>query len=254
MALHMPKICAIYLRKVFIFDVLHKMIADVMGIAAEQANQHPKDVEGNTVFTVPELHWFRKNAYNMGVAKCDTWELFHIIRIFKTCLAFSTCYPKDLPSSEATDIAMMALRCHFVIAAALVSLARKEDKVEEQLQYYLQVRHHMDEFYAILETDTDEIMDESTAADLNAKLSTLFVFDFEAATVLRDWDGLNEIVRKARTCRDEVMYKAMGDCVLRSKAPGKGQGYMTICLAPLLEDDADVSNSSLVFDHASHHQ
>ncbi|KAJ4857691.1 meiosis protein SPO22/ZIP4 like domain-containing protein [Trichoderma breve] len=189
--------------------------------AAEQANQHPKDGEGNTVFTIPELHWFRKNAYNMGVAKCDTWELLHIIRIFTTCLAFSTCYPKDLPSSEATDIAMMDLRCHFVIAAALVSLARKEDRVEEQLQYYLQVRHHMDKFYAILETDTDEIMDESTAADLNAKLSTLFVFDFEAAVVLRDWDGLNEIVRKAKPCRDEVMYKAMGDCVLRSKAPGK---------------------------------
>ncbi|KAH0523262.1 hypothetical protein TsFJ059_008293 [Trichoderma semiorbis] len=189
--------------------------------AAEQANQHPKDDVGNIVFTVPELHWFRKNAYNMGVAKCDTWELFHIIRIFKTCLAFSVCYPKDLPSSEAAEIAMMALRCHFVIAAALASLARKEDRVEEQLQYYLQVRHHMDEFYAILETNTDEIMDESTAADLNAKLSTLFVFDFEAATVLRDWDGLNGIVRKAKACRDEVMYKAMGDCVLRSKAPGK---------------------------------
>ncbi|PKK50187.1 hypothetical protein CI102_7171 [Trichoderma harzianum] len=150
--------------------------------AAEQANQHPKDDVGNIVFTAPELHWFRKNAYNM---------------------------------------AMMALRCHFVIAAALVSLARKEDRVEEQLQFYLQVRHHMDKFYAILETDTDEIMDERTAADLNAKLSTLFVFDFEAATVLRDWDGLNEIVRKAKPCRDEVMYKAMGDCVLRSKAPGK---------------------------------
>ncbi|KAL7906904.1 meiosis protein SPO22/ZIP4 like domain-containing protein [Trichoderma velutinum] len=189
--------------------------------AAEQAIQHPKDDEGNTVFTVPELHWFRKNAYNMGVAKCDTWQLSHIIRIFKTCLAFSACYPKDLPLGEATDIAVMALRCHFVIAAAFVSLARAEDRVEEQLQYYLQVRHHMDEFFAILETNADKIPNENTAADLNTKLSTLFIFDFEAATVLRDWDGLNEIVRKAKTCRDEVMYKAMGDCVLRSKAPGK---------------------------------
>ncbi|KAL7962386.1 meiosis protein SPO22/ZIP4 like domain-containing protein [Trichoderma compactum] len=202
-------------------DLCHIFEKGIHVRPAEQANRHPKDDEGNTVFTVPELHWFRKNAYNRGVAKCDTWELFHIIRIFKTCLAFSACYPKDLPLSEATDIAMMSLRCHFVIAAALVSLARAEDRVEEQLQYYLQVRHHMDNFYAILETDTDGIMDESTAADLNAKLSTLFVFDFEAATVLRDWDGLNEIVRKAKTCRDEVMYKAMGDCVLRSNAPGK---------------------------------
>ncbi|PNP45997.1 hypothetical protein THARTR1_10831 [Trichoderma harzianum] len=227
-------LCHIF-EKGIICDLLYQMIANVMDVAAEQANLHPKDAGGNTVFTVPELHWFRKNAYNMGVSNCDTWELFHIIRIFNTCLAFSACYPKDLPSSDATDIATMALRCHFVIAAASVSLARKEDRVEEQLQYYLQVRHHMDKFYAILETENDEIMDESTAADLNAKLSTLFVFDFEAATVLRDWDGLNEIVRKAKTCRDEAMYKAMGDCVLRSKAPGKGQGYMGRLFSPFNE-------------------
>ncbi|EHK16036.1 uncharacterized protein TRIVIDRAFT_40031, partial [Trichoderma virens Gv29-8] len=158
--------------------------------AAEQASRDPRDDEGNTVFTVPELNWFRKNAYNM---------------------------------------ALMALRCHFVIAAALVSLARAEDRVEEQLQYYLQVRHHTREFYATLETTVDGIQEENTAADLNVKLSALFVFDFEAATALKDWDGLNEIVRKAKTCRDEVMYKAMGDCILRSRAPGKAL-FSTMCL------------------------
>ncbi|KAL7943849.1 meiosis protein SPO22/ZIP4 like domain-containing protein [Trichoderma barbatum] len=179
--------------------------------AAEQANQDPKDDEGNTVFTIPELHWFRKNAYNMGVSKCDAWQLSHIIRIFTTCLSFSAYYPKDLPLSEIAEITLMTLRCHFVIAAALVSLARTEDRVEEQLQYYLQVRHHMREFYTAAETIADEIQDEHTRTDLNAKLSTLFVFDFEAATVLKDWDGLNEIVRKAKICRDEVTYKAMGD-------------------------------------------
>ncbi|UKZ81939.1 hypothetical protein TrVFT333_009717 [Trichoderma virens FT-333] len=197
--------------------------------AAEQANQDPRDDEGNTVFTVPELNWFRKNAYNMGVSKCETWQLSHITRMFTTCLAFSAHYPRDLPLSEATEIALMALRCHFVIAAALVSLARAEDRVEEQLQYYLQVRHHTREFYATLETTVDGIQEENTAADLNVKLSTLFVFDFEAATALKDWDGLNEIVRKAKTCRDEVMYKAMGDCILRSRAPGKAL-FSTMCL------------------------
>ncbi|PTB63793.1 SPO22-domain-containing protein [Trichoderma citrinoviride] len=150
--------------------------------AAERANQEPKDDDGNILFTISELHWFRKNAYNM---------------------------------------ALMALRCHFVIAAALVSLARTEDRVEEQLQYYLEARHHVKDFDATLEKTSDGIQDENIRADLIAKLSTLFVFDFEAATVLKIWDGLNEIVRKTKMCRDEGMYKAMGDCMLRSRAPGK---------------------------------
>ncbi|EGR47977.1 uncharacterized protein TRIREDRAFT_62938, partial [Trichoderma reesei QM6a] len=150
--------------------------------AAEQADQEPKDDDGNILFTIPELHWFRKNAYNM---------------------------------------ALMALRCHFVIAAALISLARTEDRVEEQLQYYLEARRHIKGFDATLENSLDDNQDDEIQADLLAKLSTLFMFDFEAATVLKDWDGLNEIVRKAKMCRDEVMYKAMGDCMLRSRAPGK---------------------------------
>ncbi|KAL7808306.1 SPO22 domain-containing protein [Trichoderma aethiopicum] len=189
--------------------------------AAEQANQQPKDEDGSILFTIAELHWFRKNAYNVGVSKCDTWELPHIIRIFQASLAFSAYYPKDLPISDFTEIALMALRCHFVIAAALISLARTEDRVEEQLQYYLEARHHIKGFDTTLENSSDDIHDENIRADLMAKLSTVFVFDFEAATVLKDWDGLNEIVRKGKMCRDEVMYKAMGDCMLRSRAPGK---------------------------------
>ncbi|KAM0261936.1 hypothetical protein ACHAQJ_001939 [Trichoderma viride] len=201
-------------------DMFSKMYANVVDIAAEHASQDPQDDEGNKIFTVPELHWFRKNAYSLGVLRCEIWEVIHTIRIFKACLAFSGFYPKDLPASDATEIALMAMRCHFVVAAALISLARTEDRVEEQLQYYLESRRHIGEFDSLLEIDVNTALDEKTLKDLIAKLSTLFVFDFEAVTALRNWDSLNEIVRKAKMCRDEVMYKAMGDCMLRSKAPG----------------------------------
>ncbi|KAK6447658.1 hypothetical protein FP744_10003908 [Trichoderma asperellum] len=188
--------------------------------AAECAEQNPQDGD-NKVFTVFELHWFRKNAYNLGVLKCESWEVPYTIRIFKACLAFSHFYPKDLPESDGSEIAIMAMRCHFVVSSALISLARTEDKVDEQLQYYLEARRHIREFDAMLETRFDTTQDESVIIDLMAKLSTLLVFDFEAAAALKNWDSLNEIVRKAKTCRDEVTYKAMGDCMLRSRAPAK---------------------------------
>ncbi|EHK46489.1 hypothetical protein TRIATDRAFT_291661 [Trichoderma atroviride IMI 206040] len=155
--------------------------------AAECAERNPQDGDGK-LFTVFELHWFRKNAYNLGVLN---------------------------------EITIMAIRCHFIISSALISLARTEDKTNEHLQHYLEARQHIRKFDAMLETKPDTTQGESVMKDLIAKLSTLLVFDVEAATVLKDWDGLNETVRKAKICQDEVTYKAMGDCILRSKAPGK---------------------------------
>ncbi|KAK5997795.1 hypothetical protein PT974_00156 [Cladobotryum mycophilum] len=188
--------------------------------AAEHAKSDPKDAHGNRIFTVEELHWFRKNAYNIGATRLEQWELRYTIRIFRNCLTFKDSYPDDLPLSDVTEIILMAMRCHFAIAAALVAIARTEDKVDEQLQRYLEARHHIVSFDNLLQTEVGS-QEKDIIQDLVAKLSTLFVFDFEAAIHLKNWDDLSHIVRKAKLCRDEVMYKAMGDCLLRSQAPGK---------------------------------
>ncbi|KAF5672453.1 transcription factor [Fusarium heterosporum] len=36
----------------------------------EHARLDLKDAKGSKIFTISELHWFRKNAYNIGVTKC----------------------------------------------------------------------------------------------------------------------------------------------------------------------------------------
>lgn len=121
----------------------------------------------------------------------------------------------------------MAARCHFVIAAALVSQARTEDRVDEQLQNYLEARRHISEFESLFESHFQNDTKSQVNRDLLAKLSTLFVFDFESAICLKKWDDLGQIVRKARICKDEIMYKAMGDCLLRSEALGSGTCWPT---------------------------
>lgn len=121
----------------------------------------------------------------------------------------------------------MAARCHFVIAAALVSQARTEDRVDEQLQNYLESRQHISEFENLFESHFQNDTESQVNRDLLAKLSTLFVFDFESAICLKKWDDLGQIVRKARICKDEIMYKAMGDCLLRSEALGNGTWWPT---------------------------
>ncbi|KAM0559355.1 hypothetical protein ACHAPJ_004379 [Fusarium lateritium] len=179
--------------------------------AAEHAKLDLRDENGGKVFTVSELHWFRKNAYN-GV--------WHLVRIFRTCLAFVDCYPSDLSSEDEADLRLMASRCHFVVAAALVSHARTEDKVDEQLQRYLETRQHIAEFDVLFDTHFRNDTKSPVYLDLMGKMSTLFVFDFESVVCLKSWDDLSQIIRKARVCKDEMMYKAMGDCLLRSQASG----------------------------------
>jgi hypothetical protein len=123
------------------------------------------------------------------------------------------------------DVQLMAMRCHFIISAALVSQARMEDVVEEQLQCYVEVRQHVADFDKTFEKAFEKdpgSKEEQAFWDMAAKAATLFVFDFEGAVCLMAWDELGQIVRKAKPCKDELMYKAMGDCLLRSHAPGKG--------------------------------
>ncbi|KAH7257673.1 meiosis protein SPO22/ZIP4 like-domain-containing protein [Fusarium tricinctum] len=160
--------------------------------AGETAKLHPKDERGDKIFTVPELH----------------------------CILFVSCYPSDVSSEDDAELRLMAARCHFVIAAALVSQARTEDRVDEQLQNYLEARQHVSEFESLFESHFRNDTKSQVNRDLLAKLSTLFVFDFESAIYLKNWDDLGQIVRKARICKDEIIYKAMGDCLLRSEALG----------------------------------
>ncbi|RBQ66789.1 hypothetical protein FVER14953_09647 [Fusarium verticillioides] len=114
----------------------------------------------------------------------------------------------------------MSVRCHFVVAAALISQARTGDKVDEQLQQYLETRRHISEFDTLFDAHFRNNPKSQIYPDLLAKLSMLFVFDFEGAVCLKSWDDLGQIIRKARICKDEMMYKAMGDCLLRSEASG----------------------------------
>ncbi|CVL02938.1 related to transcription factors [Fusarium mangiferae] len=166
--------------------------------ACEHAKLDPRDEQGCKVFT----------------------GLWHLIRIFRACLAFVDCYPSDLPSEDDTDLRLMSVRCHFVVAAALVSQARTEDKVDEQLQQYLETRRHISEFDTLFDAHFRNDPKSQIYPDLLAKLSTLFVLDFESAVCLKSWDDLSQIIRKAQICKNEMMYKAMGDCLLRSEASG----------------------------------
>lgn len=125
--------------------------------------------------------------------------------------------------------------CDFIAAAALVSLARTEDNVEQQLQHYLIMRRHIVAYNAALEKQMSGGLDNRLKSDLTAKLATLMVFDFEAAMALNKTGELGFIIRTAVTCRDVNTLKAMGDIALRGKLPGQGKQPNLLLLFPILD-------------------
>lgn len=123
----------------------------------------------------------------------------------------------------ASDLALRAIFCNFLIASALVALARAEDNVEQQLQDYLVLRKHV----VVADVDIqlrlqDRNMDEVSAQDLVDKLAQLLAFDFEAAVALKKYSELRDTVVKASQCQNLETFKAMADCALRSCLPVEG--------------------------------
>lgn len=160
----------------------------------------------------------------MAVNRCERAEVdpSTVVRLLNCCLDFISCYPEDVPREDSEHLALLAARCHFVNAAASISYARTTDGVDEQLQRYLETRQHAAAFHALLEGVLSDAVDE-VKQDLIQKSATLIMFDFEGAVALKSWDDLSGIVRKAEHCGDELSLKAMGDCLLRSHASGKGK-------------------------------
>lgn len=192
--------------------------------ASESTKKDLRDEKDNKMFTVQELNWFSHNSYSLGRQYCEIWGMKNTIRIFTSCLNMISQYPTDIPANDAKDNSLKAMCCHFVIAAAFISLARTEDALEERQKRYKQLRTQVAGFDGEFQTRTEAGLDPEVLADLLGKLATLLIFDFEGAVALQQWDCLREIVTKAAACEDAAAYKAMADCLLRaSDVPGRGK-------------------------------
>lgn len=143
-----------------------------------------KNAAGKKTFTVEELDWFCKNAYNIGLENIACWTPWHLVRFFRCCLAIISQYPEDIREQGFGDLALRAMFCNYMTASALLAMARSEDNVETQLQCYLELRKHIKDFVVGFEERLDTL-DEPSKHDIRTKLATLLVFDFEGAVNLK---------------------------------------------------------------------
>ncbi|KAG6027631.1 hypothetical protein E4U41_000876 [Claviceps citrina] len=189
-------------------------------LAAKHAVHDAASATVNRRFTIQELDWFRRNSYNLGVLTSSEWQPLHTARIINTCLAFTTCYPADVALSQtmATELALTALRCHFIIAASLHKQAQSDD-ASGRLQHYQALRHHVAEYGSTLRSAERLSSDAHTQHDFHIKYTTLLVWDFESAIHLSQFTDLIPIVQLQKPLGNVEAYKAMGDVLLQSSPP-----------------------------------
>lgn len=185
----------------------------VLALQREQKNP-PK----RKLFTVDELEWFSRSAYNLALKNTAVWDLRSVIRMLGACVEIISHFPSDVDCRM--DLSLKALFAHFVISSALVALARTQDKVEKQRDDYSTMRKHVAAFDSELPQYLPKL-DEQSRADILRKHAALLAFDFEAAVALQQWDDLGGIVQLSIPCKNVTAFQAMADCLLRAQAPGQ---------------------------------
>ncbi|KAI0539329.1 meiosis protein SPO22/ZIP4 like-domain-containing protein [Xylaria digitata] len=183
-------------------------ICNIFKTTVSEIGKERRDSNSKKIFTVEELDWFSKNAYNLGLKNVTVWEARHVVTILECCLSIISSYPPDIPAQMSADISLRGMFCSFMAATTLLALARSEDNVELQLQDYLNMRRHVQHFHEVLELRLDSL-EETSREDLQTKLSTLL-------------DDLKGIILRAQPGQSLSAYQAMADCILRCQSvPGQ---------------------------------
>ncbi|EGZ70182.1 SPO22-domain-containing protein [Neurospora tetrasperma FGSC 2509] len=190
------------------------LTASVVYTLERQSN----DPQTPKLFTIDELEWFSRNAYNLALKHTTSWDLRCVVRLLTACVNIINHFPSDMRSQ--VEVTLKALFSRFIIASALVSFARTQDNVKEQLEDYQLMRKHVSAFDRLVPEYLSRL-DEQSREDMVRKHATLLTFDFEAAVALGQWDDLGGIVQRAVPCRSAVAFQTMADSLLRAQVPGQ---------------------------------
>ncbi|PGH23466.1 hypothetical protein AJ80_02420 [Polytolypa hystricis UAMH7299] len=192
-------------------------LCNVFESASIQASQYLGRIETGP-FIVPELEWFSKNSYNLAVQYCASWDPAPILRLLNTSIKLIDLYPSNLGSEATADLAIRRLLCDFLGAIISIAQARNSEDSQQQRDYYLDVRIHIQSFRGKVQVILDR-RDGDEHSDLWTKYQTLLAFDFEAAVRLKQWQGLDKIIAESEQFADDKLYGIFADAMLCSDSP-----------------------------------
>ncbi|KAI4281274.1 MAG: hypothetical protein L6R38_003832 [Xanthoria sp. 2 TBL-2021] len=186
--------------------------------AAAAAKRSRRDSSQDDIFPSAELDWFSRNSYNVALKMCTVWKADATLRIVRACSNFIGVYSLDNYAEQDSDLSLRRLFCDFLGCCLLTTLARGEDMIEDQLQYYLTLRKTMGDFRTLVKQQLPKL-EGGAKSDLMRKYSCLIALDFEAAAKLKAWASLEDLISESESCGDNNVYSIMADIILASEAP-----------------------------------
>ncbi|KAK0626986.1 meiosis protein SPO22/ZIP4 like-domain-containing protein [Immersiella caudata] len=193
-------------------------LCDVFDAVVLALEKQKRDSTIKKLFTVDEIEWFGRNAYDVALKHTTEWDLRNVVRILNSSVTILGHFPSDAGSQA--ELSLRSLFARFIISSALISLARVQDNIEKQQQDYLAMRTHVRAFDGELVEHLTSL-DGQDKGDLARKQAILLTFDFEAAVALGQWDDLGPIVQRAVACGNTTAYQAMADSLLRGRVSGQ---------------------------------
>jgi hypothetical protein len=130
-------------------------------------------------------------------------------------------YPNGVDPGVISDLPYRRVLCQYLCSSLCIEIARLEGNLEQQLNYYKIARNHI----AMFRKSFGRVAKrpEREVIDAKQRLATLVVYDFEAATRLKDWEVLIDLVEEGITMETECenVIERFSDLIIGCNAPEK---------------------------------
>lgn len=196
---------------------------------------------------VIDLDWWIRQSYNLALRRSKAWSSLVAIRLMQSCFAVRKFKvsgeirrrgganqdmqfihireSKFRPSQSETDRLLgIRLNGSFLCCLHLVVLARSEDHIESQLQFYLNLRSHASSYRRHVQDHWNEpVRSAATLGEhIKKRYTTLLLLDLEAAIYLKAWHSLRTIIDElvlSSSTQTPNAFAAVADLILASRAP-----------------------------------
>ena len=160
-----------------------------------------------------ELQWWMKNAYNIALKYCGQVHPEHLIRMLRVCTQLMEFYPNDDGPMHNDGLLRRSLLCHFLVATALIVLARSHpERSEEQLQSYLEARREIAIFMPLCPKVVQDI--DAERQKTLCRVFDLLKFDLECVINLQQWDQLSDVLQSCIKLEGVDRWDTLADIAL----------------------------------------
>ncbi|KAK6504736.1 hypothetical protein TWF481_006675 [Arthrobotrys musiformis] len=202
-------------------DAVYSMFQKALNnaIKSKTSEATADDGASKSMWSTDEYDWFSRNSYNLALRALQHWPPQYALHFSQLCVQFIKLYPPEVCSEE--DVENLNLRrsfCEYICASTCVALARKEEKMEDQLQHYGNARKSIINFREIREKLHPKLTEQSQR-DFGERYLGLLSHEFEACVHLEVWGDLPGLVEEVAEFGQMQPLRRIGDMILCADAP-----------------------------------